>query len=107
MEIKLPSNLNVEEAAKISNNLREKLIEGIESLQYVAIQIISHEVETGFYKPTFGRGFGWQNGVDLEKKWKQLKEGVRAVIASVRNAVTKLLTNAAFLTRPLNVQSVK
>ncbi len=60
LEIKLPSNLKVEEATKISNSLREKLMEGIENLQYVAIQIISHEVETGFYKPEFGRGFGWQ-----------------------------------------------
>jgi cation diffusion facilitator family transporter len=60
LEIKLSSNLSVEEAAKISNALREKLIQEIESLQYVAIQIISHEVETGFYKPAFGRGFGWQ-----------------------------------------------
>ena len=60
LEIKLPRNLNVEEATKISNSLREKLIKGIESLQYVAIQITSHEVETGFYKPAFGRGFGWQ-----------------------------------------------
>jgi len=60
LEIELPSNLNVEEATKTSNSLREKLIERIENLQYVAIQITSHEVETGFYKPTFGRSFGWQ-----------------------------------------------
>lgn len=60
LEIKLPSNLKVEEATKISNGLREKLIKVIENLQYVAIQITSHEVETGFYKPDFGRGFGWQ-----------------------------------------------
>ena len=60
LEIKLPSNLNVEEATKISNNLREKLIGEIESMRYVTIQIISHEVETGFYKPNFGRSFGWQ-----------------------------------------------
>jgi len=60
LEIKLSSNLSVEEATKISNNLREKLINGIESLQYVVIQIKSHEVETGFYKPSFGKGFGWQ-----------------------------------------------
>ena len=60
LEIKLPSNLKVEEATKISNNLRGKLIQEIESLRYVAIQITSHEVETGFYKPEFGRGFGWQ-----------------------------------------------
>lgn len=60
LEIELPSNLSVEEATKISNTLRERLIKEIESLQYVAIQITSHEVETGFYKPSFGRGFGWQ-----------------------------------------------
>ncbi|HUW71974.1 MAG TPA: cation diffusion facilitator family transporter [Candidatus Humimicrobiaceae bacterium] len=60
LEIKLPNNLKVEEATKISNNLREKLMKEIESLQYVAIQITSHEVETGFYKPSFGQGFGWQ-----------------------------------------------
>lgn len=60
LEINLPSNLNLEEATKISNNLREKLIKEIESLQYVSIQITSHEVETGFYKPEIGRGFGWQ-----------------------------------------------
>jgi len=60
LEIVLPNNLSVEEATKISNSLREKLIKAIERLQYVAIQITSHEIETGFYKPEFGRGFGWQ-----------------------------------------------
>lgn len=60
LEIELSSDLSVEEATKISNNLRGKLINEIESLQYVVIQIKSHEVETGFYKPVFGKGFGWQ-----------------------------------------------
>jgi len=60
LEIKLPSNLNVEEATNVSGILRKKLINKIESLQYVIIQIISHEVETGFYRPDFGKGFGWQ-----------------------------------------------
>ena len=60
LEIKLPSNLKVEEATKISDSLREKIIKEIENLHYVAIQITSHEVETGFYKPAFGRSFGWQ-----------------------------------------------
>jgi len=60
LEINLPKDLSVEEATKISNSLRERLIKTIENLEYVAIQIISHEVETGFYKPDFGRGFGWQ-----------------------------------------------
>jgi len=60
LEINLPSNLNVEEATRISHGLREKLIKEIESLEYVAIQIISHKAETGFYKPGIGEGFGWQ-----------------------------------------------
>ncbi len=60
LEIALPNNLKVEEATKISNNLREKLMKEIENLSYVAIQIKSHDIETGFYKPAFGRGYGWQ-----------------------------------------------
>jgi cation diffusion facilitator family transporter len=70
LEITLPKNLSVEKATGISNNLREKLMEKIDNLSYVAIQIVSHEIETGFYKPPFGgfvrrslgvgRGFGWQ-----------------------------------------------
>jgi len=70
LEINLASSLSVEEATKISSSLRKNLVEKIEQLQYVAIQINSHEVETGFYKPEFGKGFGWQrkgrlkNGVE-------------------------------------------
>jgi cation diffusion facilitator family transporter len=60
LEINLPKNLNVDEATKISESLREKLMKEIGNLSYVVIQIKSHEVETGFYKPEFGRGFGWQ-----------------------------------------------
>ena len=71
LEIKLASNLNVEEATKISNELREKLMKKIENLQYVAIQIKSHEVETGFYKPSFGRGFGWQRGGKFKGEVKE------------------------------------
>jgi len=60
LEIELPNNLKVEEATKISEVLRERLMTGIENLSYIAIQIKSHDIETGFYKPIFGRGFGWQ-----------------------------------------------
>lgn len=60
LEINLPSNLSVEEATKISDSLREKLLAAIDSLEYVAIQITSHEVETGFYRPAFGHSYGWQ-----------------------------------------------
>ena len=71
LEIVLPDKLKVAEAAKISNNLREKLIQAIESLQYVAIQIKSHEIETGFFKPEFGRGFGWQRQGRFKKEAKE------------------------------------
>jgi len=60
LEIVLSNNLSVEEATKVSSDLREKLMAKIENLGYVSIQIISHEVETGFFKPNFGQGFGWQ-----------------------------------------------
>lgn len=71
LEITLPNNLKVEEATKISENLREKLMKEIENLSYVAIQIKSHEVETGFYKPVFGRGFGWQRRGRFKEKISQ------------------------------------
>lgn len=58
--IKLPGSLNVESASKISGALREKLMAEIENLIYVVIQIESHDLSTGFYKPSFGRRFGWQ-----------------------------------------------
>jgi len=60
LEIKLPNNLKVEEAFNVSNNLRGKLMKDIDILRYVTIQIISHEIENGFYKPEFGKSFGWQ-----------------------------------------------
>jgi len=75
LEIKLPSNLKVEEATKTSNILREKLIKSIEGLRYVAIQITSHEVEAGFYKPEFGRGFGWQRKGRFRGKVEEAKGG--------------------------------
>ncbi len=73
LEIKLPSNLNVEEATKISNSLRDKLIKEIENLHYVTIQIISHEMETGFYKPEFGKSFGWQRKGRFKGEVEQAK----------------------------------
>jgi len=60
LAIVLPSDLNVKEAETISSGLREKLMKEIENLSYVVIQVESHEISTSFYKPSFGRGFGWQ-----------------------------------------------
>ncbi len=71
LEISLPNNLRIEEATKISENLRKKLMAKIENLNYVAIQIKSHKVETGFYKPAFGHGYGWQRHGRFKKKTKE------------------------------------
>jgi len=75
LEISLPNDLKVEEAEKISNNLREALMQEIENLVYVAIQIKTHEVSTGFYKPDFGRGFGWQRRGRFKKEIGEVKGG--------------------------------
>jgi rubrerythrin len=68
LEINLPSNLKVEEATKISDRLRGKLIKGIESLRYVVIQITSHEIESGFYRPSFGKSYDWQRRGKFKEK---------------------------------------
>ena len=59
LEIILPSGLDVKEAEEISQKLRASLMTDIKNLQYVSIQIRSHDLETDFYKPNIGRGFGW------------------------------------------------
>lgn len=71
IEINLPKDLKIEEATKISNDLRKKLMEDIESLKYISIQITSHEVKTGFYKPNFGRSFGWQKKGKFKNEIKE------------------------------------
>ncbi|MEA3449457.1 MAG: cation diffusion facilitator family transporter [Patescibacteria group bacterium] len=68
LEINLPNNLKIEEATKISNGLRKKLIKEIESLQYVVIQITSHNIENSFYKPSFGKSFNWQRKGKFKNK---------------------------------------
>ncbi len=77
LKIKLPSNLSVEKATSISNKLKEKLIEKIERLEYVAIQIESHDLTSGYFKPLesatglrLGRGFGWQRKGRFKNKVK-------------------------------------
>jgi cation diffusion facilitator family transporter len=75
MVIELPKSLNIEDATKISSNLQKKLIGTISNLQYVAIQISSHDIENNYYEPAdiipgikIGHGFGWQRqGKFMEK----------------------------------------
>lgn len=75
LEINLSKNLTVDEATKISESLRERLMEEIKNLVHVAIQIKSHEVETGFYGPTFGlgKGLGWQRRGRFKEEVKEAK----------------------------------
>ena len=68
LEIQLQSNLNIEEATKISEKLKMKLISSIGNLSYISIQIKTYNIEAGFYQPKLGRGFGWS------RKGKFVKE---------------------------------
>jgi len=80
IEIKLSDKLNVAEATKISNTFKKQLIEKIEPLEYVAIQIQSHELETSYFEPKetisklgLGKGFGWQRKGRMKDTIKQAK----------------------------------
>jgi len=75
LEINLPKNLSIEEATKISEQLKEKLMAEIKNLVYVAIQIKSHDAGIEFYKSAFGRGkgFGWQRRGRFKNKLEAAK----------------------------------
>jgi len=70
LEIKLAKNLNVGQATKLSEELRKALINSISNLEYVAIQILSHQLQTGYYKPNMGKGMGWQKREQFLEKTK-------------------------------------
>jgi len=58
--LNLPSKLKVDEADFLTKKLQDKLISQIQELNYTSIQIKSHDVQRGYFKPDFGKGFGWQ-----------------------------------------------
>ena len=58
--IKLSSELKVDEADKISNKLRKGLTSQIKELNYTSIQIESHDIQRGYFKPSLGKEFGWK-----------------------------------------------
>jgi len=67
LKIQLSNETSVEEATKISNSLRSQLIDKIELLEYVAIQIESHDISSSYFNPqenflgmSLSKGFGWQ-----------------------------------------------
>ncbi len=50
IEIKLPKNLNLDQATRIANDLKNELMKNIQNLEYVAIQITSHDFETDSFQ---------------------------------------------------------
>ncbi|MCK5450096.1 cation transporter [Candidatus Pacearchaeota archaeon] len=68
MTIKLPSKLKVDEADRISNKLRKSLTSQIHELNYTSIQIESHDIQRGYFKPSLGKGFGWQRKGKFKNK---------------------------------------
>lgn len=76
LEIKLPNNLKVEEATKISEKLRQKLMEEIDNLVYVGIQVTNYETEVSFYRPRLGRSFGWQRLGQMKNRERKDRKGL-------------------------------
>ncbi len=72
VEISLPGEISVERATAVSNRLKNQLMEQVEPLQYVTIQIngAGNNIETSYYKPGIGRGFGWQRQIKDTNKPK-------------------------------------
>jgi cation diffusion facilitator family transporter len=68
LEISLPKNLKLKEAEAISDALRMELMSEIENLRYIFIQVASHESGSGYYKPEFGKGFGWREKGKFKNK---------------------------------------
>lgn len=62
LEIELPALLKIDEATDMADGLRKELMKQVENLDYVAIQIKSSNISTGYFKPPLGsgRGFGWR-----------------------------------------------
>ncbi|MDD3679295.1 MAG: cation diffusion facilitator family transporter [Candidatus Shapirobacteria bacterium] len=73
LAISLSSILSVKEATDISTSFRKELMGKIKNLRFVAIEIISHETTTGFYRPALGRGFGWQKRGRFKEKIEEAK----------------------------------
>ena len=68
LEIELSNSLKVDEATKISEDLKNKLTEKISNLAYIVIQIKSHDTQTNYFKPIFGKSLSWQRkGKNNEK----------------------------------------
>ncbi len=67
LDIKLENKITIDKATNISEKLKRELMDSIEPLEYVVVQIKSHDVTDSSFEPkgidsklSFGSGFGWQ-----------------------------------------------
>ncbi len=62
LSIKIPSRFKVMDAEKIRKKLEVNLLGNIKELEYLSIQIESHEVSSGYHRSAFGLsgGLGWK-----------------------------------------------
>ena len=58
--ITLPAHLKVDEAQNIREGIETQLSSTIQGLEYTAIQIESHDIQTAYYRSAMGKGFGWK-----------------------------------------------
>jgi len=73
--IKLSGDINIQKATEVTNTLKQKLIDKIENLEYIAIQIDSDEgtVSSSYFEPRetvfhgLNKGFGWHRKGKFKK----------------------------------------
>ena len=77
LDIKLDSKITIDKATNISKKLKRELMNSIEPLEYVVVQIKSHDITSSSFEPkgidsklSFGSSFGWQ-------KKGRFKEGIK------------------------------
>jgi len=80
--VKLDPGLKVEEAERITKKLQSELLDRLERLDYVVIQVASHDYAQGSYRAGFGRVRGWQRGWQKEAKELAIpdKQGYRIMV---------------------------
>jgi len=79
VRIKLPRNLSIENAEKITNKMRDELINQIKNLKSIVIEVTSHEITKGVIEQGFGRRFRWRGAIGEGIEYPE-KEGYRIVI---------------------------
>jgi cation diffusion facilitator family transporter len=73
LKVELPSKIKVDQATATTKRLEKELLEKINNLEYVSIQIESHDFSTSYYRPGFGKGFGWQRGGRMKGRVEDAK----------------------------------